>query len=252
MLNKIKQVLQSNGIELNFVPDLPQQLEKLFEDRPKKDDFQELYYAVHKPGTPGRPKNFVGQKTNGVEPIKFFDVEKFPEIAITHESPPCQNFHKETAVLKMNDNTALVRIKEEFFADMQKIKPCPVCGQKAKEYTRTIDNSLAWSLIALYKADKASPEQEYHHVNQLIKSFSSSGMAKLRFWGLVEGKINEDRKKKESGLYKITKTGKEFAEQKITVQKYVTTYNNAVLGFFSINIIDAVGTKFNYEELMSK
>lgn len=245
MLEKIKNILQANGIELNFVPGLPEALQQLYIEEMK---------MVVEPGKTTTLRYTEDKENNAITLVKatsptvefipdlqtkFFEVEKFPAQLTKQLVGPYKN---------------LQEIKNEFFADIKKIKPCPVCGQKAKEYTRTIDSSLAWSLIALYRANKKDPEKQYHHVNELIKTFSSSGMAKLRFWGLVEPKPNKDKKKKESGLYKITNLGIDFAEQKCTVQKYATTYNNEFKGLSGdqINIIDALGTKFNYQQLMSQ
>ena len=56
-----------------------------------------------------------------------------------------------------------------------------------------------------------------------------------------------------SGLWKPTDKGIAFAMDQISVQKYVYVYNNTVMDRegAEIRIADALGSKYNYQEIMA-
>jgi len=70
-------------------------------------------------------------------------------------------------------------------------------------------------------------------------------------WGLVIG-FDTDTKLASSGLWKPTPLGVAFAENQARVQRYVYVYNNEVRGYEGdeISIIDALGEKYNYHDIM--
>ena len=70
---------------------------------------------------------------------------------------------------------------------------------------------------------------------------------------MIERQVNEDTSKKTSGMYKITELGKVFVNMKVSVPKSVHIYNARKYGESTemITIVDALGTKFDYEKLMN-
>ena len=68
----------------------------------------------------------------------------------------------------------------------------------------------------------------------------------LKHWGL----IHKDKSK--TNAWRITAKGILFVDGNIGVQKKVKLYNNKSYGFEgeTISIMTALGSKFNYEELM--
>ena len=73
----------------------------------------------------------------------------------------------------------------------------------------------------------------------------------LEFYSDVEA--HDDVKKKTSGLWRPTLAGLDFVDNKIMVPSYCKLYNNKEYGFSpeTINIIDALGKKFDYNELIN-
>lgn len=137
----------------------------------------------------------------------------------------------------------------------EKIKgyKCPCCEQFVKVYCRKINSSMARVLMLIYNSGK----RDFFHVENWLKEIGKPELRadfhKLRFWSLLEKKI-EDREdgSNRNGYYKLTGRGIMFAENKVTAAKNVYIFNNKVLGFNgeSVNIIQALGDKFSYDELM--
>ena len=74
----------------------------------------------------------------------------------------------------------------------------------------------------------------------------------LRLWGLVEDFPKQTRLAS-SGLWRATPLGIDFANNRTRVNKYVYVYNNTLLDKdgADISIIDALGDKYNYHEIMA-
>ena len=129
---------------------------------------------------------------------------------------------------------------------------CPVCDQYARRYKRKLNSSMARGLIWLVDA---STEKSWVNIHALpmIQSRRGGEFSKLVHWGLVEAKPNEDPHKKDSGWWRPTQEGIDFAMGHTNVPVYVYLYNNEV-DFTSDkvgSIQDALGKEFSYEELMA-
>jgi tRNA(His) 5'-end guanylyltransferase len=127
---------------------------------------------------------------------------------------------------------------------------CPCCGQFVKLYKRKLNSVMARCLIKM-----TSLQNGYNHVREIVKGISDTGtndFSKLKYWGLIEEMNNDDLDKKTSGYWRLTKQGLLFAKNQINVPKYAEIYNTKLIGFSAeqTNIIDSLGTKFNYNELM--
>jgi len=129
---------------------------------------------------------------------------------------------------------------------------CECCGGKSKVYAYRIGcyaRVLCWMAVN-------STQGEYLHVPSSGAINGGGDYAKLRYWNLIEkSPINPDPEKKSSGLWKLTPEGREFAQNKATTNKicYYRKPEGGVLGFEpeQISIVDCLGKKFNYEELMT-
>ena len=129
------------------------------------------------------------------------------------------------------------------------------CNQFTKIYRRKISCTSAYGLIVL--SQKVSGE---FHLEQklceldLLKTVRSD-FPKLRYWGLIQaldGKREDGSSR--NGYYIITEQGRMFAQNKISLPKYMHVYNSVALknsGEF-VKITDCLGEKFNYEELMGR
>ena len=131
---------------------------------------------------------------------------------------------------------------------------CPCCGQIAKTYKRKLNSGMAVELINLYKLSKNSNDQWHHH--SAFASVKGGEISKLLYWGLVEemSKDSEQAKTKTSGYWSITQKGKMFVTRKIMVEKHIYVFDTKLLGFSDeyTDIVDSLGSKFNYQELINE
>jgi len=112
-------------------------------------------------------------------------------------------------------------------------------------------------LIALYH--RSRDRNEYFHVRDIRVGSEPTGWgdwAKLRYWKLIEEmpKDDSDETRKTSGRWRITEKGITFVERSSFVQKYCLIRLHEHIGFEGdlIDIVDALGDRFSYEELMRR
>lgn len=150
---------------------------------------------------------------------------------------------------------ALVQAKQD---TMQKARDkgcsCPVCGQFVKVYNRTITSTMAHQLI--YAFHTLAEAGQWFHVRHVVMGGSGVGdFPKLEHWGLIQRQHHQagDDGKRTSGLWRITEKGIDFIHGRITVPKYALIYNATFLEHAGdpITIKDALGKKFDYNELMA-
>ena len=148
-----------------------------------------------------------------------------------------------------NNSSTLEEAKKYLRDNFSEGVPCPCCTQLVKLYGYKINVGMVVVLIKMYKFGK-------EWVHPLIDLKTNNGdYAKLRFWGLVEPKSKEPTEdKKASGYWRITEEGKKFVEGNKLVKEKAFLFNNKCYGFKGkeITIIEALGKKFSYSELMSK
>jgi len=137
--------------------------------------------------------------------------------------------------------------------DADKGFTCPCCGSFVKRYKRRLNSSMALVLIHLYR----SGIKEYVHVEQFLsyKNLPRSGdFHKLVLWGLLDKKTakREDGSSR-NGYYKLNEKSIDFILGKTKYQKKAIINNGNFEGFEGdfITIQEALGSKFNYQELMN-
>lgn len=139
------------------------------------------------------------------------------------------------------------------FPDKNKGYTCPCCDQFVKAYIRSFNSNMAVALLVLYK----NRNKGFVHLETLLteSGHKRCGDASyLRHFKLIEAlKEKRDDGSKRNGKYKITGLGIMFCENKVTVKSNFEIFNNKVEGFSGeeVNIHQALGTKFSYQELMS-
>jgi hypothetical protein len=134
--------------------------------------------------------------------------------------------------------------------NFEKGTECPCCGQFVKLYKRKFGSVMARTLIRLYNMPTT-----YNHVKDIVKGISDTGtndFSKMKYWGLIEEMPNDDSGKKNSGYWMITEKGEKFALGQISIPSHAFVYNSMLQGFSNTqtNIIQALGKKFDYAELM--
>lgn len=127
---------------------------------------------------------------------------------------------------------------------------CPCCTQFAKVYRRKINSGMARALITLWH--KAG--RDYVHLNSTVSAISHEA-AQLSWWGLIEQDPEIEREDGgRSSFWRITPLGVAWLHNRCTVPKYARVYNGRVLSMIeseSHSIVDALGTRFDYAELMA-
>lgn len=148
----------------------------------------------------------------------------------------------------------LRHIQVKLEAQMAAGAGCPCCGQFVRIYKRKLNSIMAAFLIWLVRRDRASGEswQDIKAAPDNIRSFGGD-YAKLAHWGLVANKPNNDPSRRSSGLWRPTPKGVDFALAHRPVPSHVHLYNNEVIGFSErqVSIVEALGARFDYQELMS-
>jgi hypothetical protein len=81
----------------------------------------------------------------------------------------------------------------------------------------------------------------------------SAEINKLAWWDLVEAPDGATRRNK-GGIWRITDEGLRFAHGKTKVPRYAYVYNNRCerIGGTPLSIRDALGSHFDYDEIMSR
>jgi hypothetical protein len=128
---------------------------------------------------------------------------------------------------------------------------CPCCKQFVKKYSRKLTTSMSVGLISLYVKSKQNIGQSVHIKD--IEMVNGGEFAQLKRWRLIQDEVNDDEKKRTSGMWNITQKGINFVENRITVPKYCDTYNGKTLGFSEemTSIKQSLPDNFNYAELMN-
>lgn len=140
----------------------------------------------------------------------------------------------------------------DLFMDYDNGFYCKCCGSYNKRYRRKFNSNMAVALIALYK----NIGGVYVHLESFLagKGLKRCGDASyLRFYRFLDKKAEkrEDGSNR-NGFYKITGLGCLFVEGKVTATETFLILHNRLEGFEGkeITIQDALGNKFNYNELM--
>jgi hypothetical protein len=143
----------------------------------------------------------------------------------------------------------LQEAREHLYSNLEDGLHCPCCGQYAKRYKRNINSQMAQWLIWLVQQSRDDAWVDVKEAD-----LRGGDYAKLQHWNLVERRVNEDPEKRTSGLWRPTPKGVQFAKGEISLPQYVLLYNNEVLGHTGnlIGIRAALGTKFDYDELMQQ
>ena len=128
---------------------------------------------------------------------------------------------------------------------------CPCCKQHVKLYKRKLYSTQMHSLIRLVRFDQRVPG--YYHITKISATGHGGDFSKLEPFGLVVQQVNEDTKKKTSGMWRPTKTGIDFVYGRVKLPAFAKIYNGKVREFATemVDIRQALGEKFDYNELMN-
>ena len=153
------------------------------------------------------------------------------------------------------EGATLAQAREHLLVQLDEGGPCPCCGQFAKRYWRGLNSTMARGLMWLVKA--SGRDFQWIHVNVDGPSWLTSKggtLATMAHWGLIEEKPKDEKKEsRTSALWRPTVRGIRFVRNQVLVPSHVLLYNNRVEGCSegTISIVEALGKKFDYTELMA-
>jgi hypothetical protein len=127
---------------------------------------------------------------------------------------------------------------------------CPCCTQLAKVYPRVIYSTMARELIRCYRAAGT----DWFHVPTVI-GHNGGDLLKTRYWGLMEEETDIRRDDGgRAGYWRITALGEAFLRRELLVPKRAYVYDGRRLKLDGpdVTIVDCLGKRFNYNELMGR
>jgi len=130
---------------------------------------------------------------------------------------------------------------------------CPCCDRLVKVYRRKLNSEMARTFLQLYKAYVKFPR--YYSTRELKPhdNKAASDIIYLVHWELIEKSDGVNSSLAPAGMYRPTEKGLRFAHRLERVPSHVHLLNNKVVGWSqdTIDIKEALGSKFNYAELMN-
>lgn len=134
-----------------------------------------------------------------------------------------------------------------------KSKRCPCCNRLVKVYPRKLNSNMARFLILLVREYKKYPR--YYKTRELYPKDNKacSDGSYLVHWGLVDKADRSNQAMAPAGTYRPTEKGLRFAHglERVPSHAHVIPPNTLV-GWSdkTTDIKQALGKKFNYDELM--
>lgn len=129
---------------------------------------------------------------------------------------------------------------------------CPVCDKYVKVYRRRLHAEMARFLLLMVQRYKRYPR--FYTTREVFpnNNKAASDGVYLVHWGLLEKAAHANLAQAPTGSYRPTDKGLRFAHNIELVPSHVHLLNNVVVGWSDkqFNIVQALGKKFNYEELM--
>jgi hypothetical protein len=118
---------------------------------------------------------------------------------------------------------------------------CPCCTQFAKVYRRKVHGTMARALITMWR----QAGTDYVNIADLRKR-GGGDETKMAYWSLIEPNAEHE------ALWRITPLGEQFVHNQCSIAKYCHVYNARPLRWSGppVSIVDALGTRFNYHDLM--
>jgi hypothetical protein len=154
--------------------------------------------------------------------------------------------YRERANISLAD---LRRFVEEGRWDKKGVR-CPVCDRLCKVYPRHLNSGMARTLIWVVKQYLGG--QEWVNVARgPTYVLQNREYGRFAHWGFIIQSSNDDPAKRTSGLWRPTRTGIAFARNRKRVPKTAHLYHNEVLLWSAetVNIVDALGKRWDYREL---
>lgn len=129
---------------------------------------------------------------------------------------------------------------------------CPCCGRYVKLYKRKLHNEMATFLMQLVQQYRSKPR--WYSTRELVTSArkASTDGSYLVHWGLIERKSSQNSSGGSCGMYRPTKLGIKFSQNKVSVPSHLHMICGEVAGFSPehIYIKDCLESPFEFAQLM--
>lgn len=131
---------------------------------------------------------------------------------------------------------------------------CPVCDRFGIVYRINLNATMAKSLIWLSKQNGDRDGWVDVPITAPREVLRSNQLPTTKHWGLVERRPNTDPKIKHSGMWRITKKGRQFVNNNLRVPRKVYIYNDVVEAWTpeDVCIEDCFAERFDYQDAMRR
>lgn len=151
---------------------------------------------------------------------------------------------------EITSETPFHEVKNWLFERVRDGVSCPCCEQYARVYRRKVTDRTGRMMIAMWhKADL-----DWVHLPSINGSSDFTGHSGehsiAQFWNLMERDAEQARR----GFWRLTEHGRDFIHRRVLIPKYAEVYDGRLIGLVEdsemIDIVDVLGTRFDYEDLM--
>lgn len=152
-------------------------------------------------------------------------------------------------MVNLNPQMTITQARQWLRARLDDGATCPVCTQRAQVYKRKVTASMARALIDMYRAGRL----DWVHLPSVLTG-QRSDEGKLVHWGLIEEERVLRPDGGRAGYWRVTVKGERFLRSQISIPKYARIFDGHLLNLDNsqmVTIRDALGTRFNYAELMA-
>ena len=133
---------------------------------------------------------------------------------------------------------------------------CPCCKRTARIYRRKLNAGMARVLVRMVEIHARAPMQLWIHIHDIFGGFGQKhrDWPLLKLWGLVEPRTRKTRTENARGFWRVTELGRAFVEGRTRAPAYVFVFDGEKTGSSDevVTIREALGTKFDYRELMRR
>ena len=159
---------------------------------------------------------------------------------------------------QLADDATLAEARAWLRARVREGEECPCCKRLAKVYKRKLNSGMAYLLVILFRLRGFQPTHINDFIGEQKLSASMVGGVLLHQWGLLDDVPEEGPQEKyKSGIYRVTSLGAQFVKGQVRVRKYICLYNNQRIRSYeedvleTVSIQEALGDKFDYQELLA-
>ena len=149
----------------------------------------------------------------------------------------------------LNSQATIAQAKAWLRTRLKDGTQCPVCTQRVQVYRRKVTSSMASALIYMYRTQGL----EWFHL-PTIRNWPNRDEATMAYWGLIEEEGSKREDGGRAGYWRVTELGEAFVKHGMTIPKYAHVFDGRVVAMPTneqVSIKDALGTKFNYADLMA-